>query len=173
MSSLSAYELRVLLPSKKGASQDYLYYNADAPVEDYDVEVDDASRAGPATRSSSSADDGEPPSKKPKPRFNAHGKYTTVENELETELAQAIDMDVTKAELEAYQRRPERQITSPNGKVDVAQAETASVKSKAAKDVASTAAAKDREPERLQKQLADAQRKHADAQRKHAAAMDA
>ena len=55
----------------------------------------------------------------------------------------------------------------------MAQAETASVKSKAAKDVASTAAAKDREPERLQKQLADAQRKHADAQRKHAAAMDA
>ena len=74
MSSLSAYELRVLLPSKKNASQDYLYYNADAPVEDYEMELDDASRAGkPATRSSSSADDGEPPSKKPKPRFSAQG----------------------------------------------------------------------------------------------------
>ena len=100
-----------------------------------------------------------------------------VENAPETAQAQAIDMgfelkqtsshlDVAKAELEAYQRRPERQITSPNGKVDVAQAGTASVKSKAAKDVASTAAAKDRELERLQMQPAD-------AQREHAAAMDA
>ena len=48
----------------------------------------------------------------------------------------------------------------------MAQAGTARAKSKAAKDVASTAAAKDRELERLQMQLAD-------AQRKHAAAMDA
>ena len=80
------------------------------------MELEDASRAGkPATRSSSSTDDGEPPSKKPKPRFNAHGKYTAVENALETALAQAIDMgselkqtsshlDVAKAELGAYQR---------------------------------------------------------------------
>ena len=77
------------------------------------MELEDASRAGkPATRSSSSTDDGAPPSKKPKPRFKAHGKYTTVENALETALAQAIDMgfelkqtslhlNVAKAELEA------------------------------------------------------------------------
>ena len=73
------------LPSKKKASQDYLYYNADAPLEYFEMELEDASRAGkPATRSSSSTDDGAPPSKKPKPRFKAHGKYTTVENALET-----------------------------------------------------------------------------------------
>ena len=101
------------------------------------MELDDASRAGkPATRPSSSADDGEPPSKKPRPRFNAHGKYTAVENALGTVLAHAIDMgfelkqtsshlDVAMAELEAYQRRSERQITSLNRKVDVAQAGTA------------------------------------------------
>ena len=139
------------------------------------MQLDDASRAGkPAMRSSSSADDGEPPSKKPKPRFNAHGKYTAVENALEAALAHAIDMgselkqtsshlDVAKAELEAYQRRSEKQITSLNRKVDVAQAETARAQPKAAMDVASTAAAKDRELERLQMQLTDAQRKHAAA----------
>ena len=91
--SESAYELRVLHPSENTASQYHLYYNADAPVEDYEMELDGASRAGkPATRSPSSADDGEPPSKKPKPRFNAHGKYTAAEKALETALAQAIDM---------------------------------------------------------------------------------
>ena len=91
------------------------------------MEPGGASRAGKlATRSSSSADDDdEPPSKKPKPRFNAHGKYTVVENALETALAQAIDMgselkqtsshlDVAKAELGAYRRRLGRQITSLN-----------------------------------------------------------
>ena len=72
-------------------------------------------------------------------------------------------LNVAKAELEAYQRRSERQITSLNRKVDVAQAERARAQSKAAMDVASTAAAKDREVERLQMQLADAQRKHAAA----------
>ena len=113
MSYLSAYGLRVLLPSKKNASQDYPCYNADAPVEDYEMELGDASRAGkPATCSSSSVDDGEPPSKKPKPRFSAHGKHTTVENAPGTALAQAIEMgfelkqtsshlDVAKAGLEA------------------------------------------------------------------------
>ena len=72
-------------------------------------------------------------------------------------------LDVAKAELEAHQRRPERQTTSPNRKVGVAQAGTARAQSKAAKDAASTAAAKDRELGRLQMQLADAQRKHAAA----------
>ena len=83
------------------------------------MEPGDTSRAGkPATRSFSSADDGEPPSKRPKPRLSAHGKYTAVENALETALAQAIDMgfelkqtsshlDVAKAELGAYQGRSE------------------------------------------------------------------
>ena len=83
--SESACEQHVLLPRKKKAPQDYLYYNADAPLEYFEMELEDASRAGkPATRSSSSTDDGAPPSKKPKPRFKAHGKYTTVENALET-----------------------------------------------------------------------------------------
>ena len=81
----------MLLPRKKKASQDYLYYNADAPLEYFEMELEDASRAGkPATRSSSSTDDGEPPSKKPKPRFNAHGKNTAVENALETALADFV-----------------------------------------------------------------------------------
>ena len=141
------------------------------------MQLDDASRAGkPATRSSSSSadDDGEPPSKKPKPRFNAHGKYATVENALGTALAQAIDigselkqtsshLDVAKAELEAYQRRSERQTTSLNRKADVAEAETSRAQSKAAKNVALTVAAKDRELERPQMQPTDAQRKHAAA----------
>ena len=79
------------LPRKKRASQGYLYYNADAPLEYFEMELEDASRAGkPATRSSSSTDDGAPPSKKPKPRFNAHGKYTTVKNALETALADFV-----------------------------------------------------------------------------------
>ena len=74
-------------PIENIASQDYLYYNTDAPAEYYEVQLDGAPRAGkPATRPSFSADDGEPPSKKPKPRFNAYGKYTTVENALETVL---------------------------------------------------------------------------------------
>ena len=77
--SESACGQHVLLPRKKKASQDYHYYNADAPLEYFEMELEDASRAGkPATRSSSSAGDGEPPSKKSKPRFNAHGKYTRV-----------------------------------------------------------------------------------------------
>ena len=63
-----------------------------------------------------------------------------------SELKQASSrLNVAKAELEAYQRRSERQVTSLNRKADVTQAETARAQSKAAKDVASTAAAKDRE----------------------------
>ena len=83
-----------------------------------------------------------------------------MESALETALAQAIDMDfeleqassnldVAKAELGAHQRHSERHIMSLNGKVDVAQAGTARAQSKTAKDVASTAAAKDRELGRL------------------------
>ena len=72
-------------------------------------------------------------------------------------------LDVAMVELEAHQHRSERQTTSLNRKVDVAQAGTARAQSKAAKDVASTAAAKDRELERLQMQTAGAQRKHAAA----------
>ena len=45
----------------------------------------------------------------------------------------------------------------------MARAGTARTQSKAAMDAASTAAAKDNEPERLQAQLAGAQRKHAAA----------
>ena len=52
-------------------------------------------------------------------------------------------LNVAKAELEAYQRRSERQTKGLNRKVDVAQAGTARAQSKVAKDVASTAAAKD------------------------------
>ena len=48
--SESAYELRLLPPSKNIASQDYLYYNADAPVEYYEMELDGASRAGSPPR---------------------------------------------------------------------------------------------------------------------------
>jgi len=92
------------------------------------MEPDDTSRAGkPATCSSSSAGNGEPPSKKPRPRFNAHRKYTMVENALETAQAQAIDMgfelkqtsshlDAAKAELEAKDKDGDTALDDARGK---------------------------------------------------------
>ena len=125
----------------------------------------DASRAGkPATRSSSCTDGCEPPSKKPKQPHARDGKFTSVEGALKTTLAQTIDLglqlkqalsdlEVAKAGLEAYERLSGRQVASLERKVGVAQTKAARAESKAAGDVASTAAAKDRELDRLQAQL--------------------